>query len=257
MAERKPIAKKLRFEVFKRDSFTCQYCGGKAPDVLLVCDHVVPVANNGLTDIMNLVTACVACNAGKGATLLSDQSVLAKQRRRLEELNERRTQIEMLLQWRDELLSIEKMKAEKLVDIISAKSKFAPNQHGRDQIHKWVRRFDFEALVAAVDTAFSIYFDSEDDESWETAFGKIPGIVVISKAAEERPYLPKLFYIRGIIRKRLYYYRDSDIMPLLERAARSDLDLDHFTEFCKRLRSWTEFKTAIDDFLERYEDVDE
>ena len=65
----------------------------------------------------------------------------------------------MLLQWRDELLSIEKMKGEKLVDIISAKSKFEPNQHGRDQISKWVKRFDFEALVAAVDTAFSIYFE--------------------------------------------------------------------------------------------------
>ena len=30
--EREPISKKLRFEVFKRDSFTCQYCGSKAPD---------------------------------------------------------------------------------------------------------------------------------------------------------------------------------------------------------------------------------
>ncbi len=26
---REPIGKKLRFEVFKRDSFTCQYCGAK------------------------------------------------------------------------------------------------------------------------------------------------------------------------------------------------------------------------------------
>ena len=81
--------------------------GGKPPDVLLVCDDITRVANGGLTHIMNLVTACVACNAGKGATLLSDQSVLGKRRCQLEELNERRTQIEMLLQWRDDLLSIE------------------------------------------------------------------------------------------------------------------------------------------------------
>lgn len=25
------ISKKIRFEVFKRDNFTCQYCGRKAP----------------------------------------------------------------------------------------------------------------------------------------------------------------------------------------------------------------------------------
>lgn len=30
MAKRKSLSKKIRFEVFKRDSFTCQYCGRKA-----------------------------------------------------------------------------------------------------------------------------------------------------------------------------------------------------------------------------------
>ena len=40
MAERKPIGKKMRFEVFKRDKFTCQYCGRKAPDVILEVDHI-------------------------------------------------------------------------------------------------------------------------------------------------------------------------------------------------------------------------
>ena len=39
MAERKPLSKKIRFEVFKRDAFTCQYCGQMAPDVLLEVDH--------------------------------------------------------------------------------------------------------------------------------------------------------------------------------------------------------------------------
>jgi 5-methylcytosine-specific restriction endonuclease McrA len=29
---RKALSKKLRFEVFKRDNFTCQYCGRAAPD---------------------------------------------------------------------------------------------------------------------------------------------------------------------------------------------------------------------------------
>lgn len=35
MSKRKSISKKLRFEVFKRDGFTCQYCGRMAPDVVL------------------------------------------------------------------------------------------------------------------------------------------------------------------------------------------------------------------------------
>jgi hypothetical protein len=44
MAERKPVAKKLRFEVFKKDSFTCQYCGGKA-DMPMIEPILVEVPN--------------------------------------------------------------------------------------------------------------------------------------------------------------------------------------------------------------------
>ena len=42
--KRVPISKALRFEVFKRDSFTCQYCGRSAPEVVLEVDHIVPVS---------------------------------------------------------------------------------------------------------------------------------------------------------------------------------------------------------------------
>lgn len=65
--ERKPLPKKVRFEVLKRDRFTCQYCGRKAPDVVLHVDHIHPVADGGTDDMTNLVTACSECNLGKGA----------------------------------------------------------------------------------------------------------------------------------------------------------------------------------------------
>jgi len=65
------ISKKLRFEVFKRDFFKCQYCGAHPPAVVLECDHIRPVADGGLNDIDNLVTSCEPCNRGKGARLLT------------------------------------------------------------------------------------------------------------------------------------------------------------------------------------------
>lgn len=68
---RKSISKKLRFEVFKRDSFECQYCGAHPPGILLHVDHIHPVADGGTNDIDNLVTSCESCNFGKGARLLS------------------------------------------------------------------------------------------------------------------------------------------------------------------------------------------
>jgi len=69
--ERVAISKRLRFEVFKRDGFTCQYCGAHPPGVLLHCDHIDPVANGGLTEIDNLVAACEACNLGKSSIPLN------------------------------------------------------------------------------------------------------------------------------------------------------------------------------------------
>lgn len=68
---RKALSKKTRFEIFKRDGFTCQYCGKQPPDVVLVVDHINPVANGGDNDQMNLVTSCETCNQGKGAVLLT------------------------------------------------------------------------------------------------------------------------------------------------------------------------------------------
>lgn len=70
-SKRKGLSKKVRFEVFKRDSFTCQYCGAHPPATILEVDHIVPVAGGGDNDEGNLVTACFNCNRGKSARSLS------------------------------------------------------------------------------------------------------------------------------------------------------------------------------------------
>jgi len=64
------IRPSVRFDVFKRDSFTCAYCGRRSPDVTLEVDHIIPVAEGGSDDPENLITACWDCNRGKGTTPL-------------------------------------------------------------------------------------------------------------------------------------------------------------------------------------------
>jgi HNH endonuclease len=59
------VSKRLRYEVLRRDNYTCRYCGAKAPDVKITVDHVVPVALGGTDEPSNLVAACDACNDGK------------------------------------------------------------------------------------------------------------------------------------------------------------------------------------------------
>ena len=59
------IGKRRRFEILKRDSFTCRYCGCMAPEAVLRVDHIIPVSKGGTDDDANLTTACHPCNAGK------------------------------------------------------------------------------------------------------------------------------------------------------------------------------------------------
>lgn len=68
------LSKNKRFEVFKRDAFTCQYCGRKPPEVVLEVDHIYPRSQGGTDDDLNLITACFECNNGKRAKLLAEVS---------------------------------------------------------------------------------------------------------------------------------------------------------------------------------------
>lgn len=54
-----------RRNVFKRDRFTCQYCGCQPGSEELTIDHVVPRAQAGVSRWENCVLACVACNKRK------------------------------------------------------------------------------------------------------------------------------------------------------------------------------------------------
>ena len=72
MTKRIPLSKKIRFEIFKRDLFTCQYCGSTPPGVVLEVDHIRPVSKGGDNIADNLLTSCFDCNRGKGATPLSE-----------------------------------------------------------------------------------------------------------------------------------------------------------------------------------------
>lgn len=60
------VSKSLRFEIFRRDAFTCQYCGRRPPNSVLEVDHILPICEGGDDDPSNLVTSCYDCNHGKG-----------------------------------------------------------------------------------------------------------------------------------------------------------------------------------------------
>lgn len=92
------VSHRTRFEVFKRDNFTCQYCGRITPEVILEVDHIIARAAGGSDDMINLRTSCYDCNRGKSDIPLNelttgedphDRAILLLEReRQLREYNE-------------------------------------------------------------------------------------------------------------------------------------------------------------------------
>lgn len=60
----RPRVKLSKREIFRRDSYTCQYCGTRGGNLTL--DHVIPRRLGGSHTWNNLVTACAYCNHKKG-----------------------------------------------------------------------------------------------------------------------------------------------------------------------------------------------
>lgn len=69
----RPRVRLSRREVFRRDGYTCQYCGAVSRH--LTVDHVVPKHRGGASTWENLVSACRACNRRKGGKTLAEANM--------------------------------------------------------------------------------------------------------------------------------------------------------------------------------------
>lgn len=254
MAKRKTITKKVRFEVFKRDNFTCQYCGSAAPDVVLHLDHIEPVAKGGDNEVLNLITSCVNCNAGKSDRRLDDQSIVAKQRQQLAELSERREQIEMMLAWRNGLKSIKDSEADAAAghwkELLGGHFSLTPT--GIQEAKKLIRKFGFSAVVDAMGVVTETYVRLDGDgkpdaESVSAAFKKIGGVCALSSMPEDSR---RLYYIRAILRNRLAYCDESKALRFMQNAVECGVSIDELQRIAKQAGTWTAWQHALDELIE-------
>lgn len=252
---RTAIKKSVRFEVFKRDNFTCQYCGQAAPDVVLHVDHINPVAGGGDNDIMNLLTACESCNLGKGARRIDDKSAIAKQRQQLKLLNERREQLEMLLRWREGLSDLDEMKVNAFNNAFSAATGSVLNDTGKAKLRRWLKHHTIEVLLDALDSAVTSYYRNGDEDPDENnrlageAFGKVLTVIRGKAKYADRPHMKELFYIRGIIRNRCYC-NDQKAIALLEEAYDAGIPTDQLKEVALRATSWTTWHRVMRSWID-------
>ncbi|HOU18298.1 MAG TPA: HNH endonuclease [Candidatus Marinimicrobia bacterium] len=62
--------------IFRRDNFTCQYCGAR--NVPLTIDHIIPKVHGGQDTWTNLITACITCNNKKGNRNLIESGMVLR-----------------------------------------------------------------------------------------------------------------------------------------------------------------------------------
>lgn len=66
----RPRVKLSRRAIFRRDHFTCQYCGIQSNH--LTIDHIIPRHRGGNHTWENVVSACPSCNRHKGGKTLEE-----------------------------------------------------------------------------------------------------------------------------------------------------------------------------------------
>lgn len=255
MAKRSSITKKIRFEVFKRDSFKCQYCGKSSPDAVLEIDHIKPVIEGGTNDLTNLITACFDCNRGKSRTLIDDNSMLEKQRKQLEELNERRNQLEMMMKWREGLVSIEQDTLKILIDKFEELACCEVTDQGKKKIKSLLKKYDLNLILDCIEISTTQYLIPSDDgftsESRNKAFNYIGRICNVKSNEEEVPkYYKELHYIKGILRNRLNYFDEKKGFQLLKQAYETGASIQGLKDLALSVKHWTEFRSTIEEFLE-------
>lgn len=243
--KRKGVGKRLRFEVFKRDRFTCQYCGKKAPDVVLECDHIIAVANGGTDDILNLTTSCVDCNSGKSDKPLSENATMDRQREQLAILEERREQLDMMLQWQRSLADLDNETCDKLHQLwCELVPSWYLNETGIRSLKKLLSKYEATVIADSMRKAASQYLIFEGDppkptqDSVITAWDYVHRIARFAKTNAQDPNALKLLYIRGIVRNRFHNCKDWVALKLIRRAHELGASLDELTDLAKSTGSW-------------------
>jgi hypothetical protein len=267
MAKRKALSKKIRFEVFKRDKFTCNYCG-RSPvidDVVLEVDHIVPVKEGGNNHMLNLLTSCFDCNRGKAANKIDDNKVVAQQKKQLDLEQDKKEQMELVFQWHKDCQGIDDEKNKRVFEYVNnLLITRSINATGEANLIKLTKKFQLKDVLKAIDISADTYFRYDEDhnltmESASLFIDKIGGILFnMNRSAIEN----KSSYIKGICRNRFSSYFSEQISSIIlkqytvaldqagwsEERILADLE-DEVIPLSKEAKSWALWKQQMERWI--------
>jgi HNH endonuclease len=244
------IKQSVRFEVFKRDSFTCQYCGLKAPEeCVLEVDHITPVAAGGGNDILNLVSCCRDCNAGKSDRMLSDSAKVVVARKQADDASERLEQMKMVAEWHKSLAEADEQAVDLLEELWMNEcgGELQIGDEDRGLLFVLVKQFSFEEVAAALRqcTAKFIYQSDEGISGGRQAIAAMPKQCKINRMNRDNPEDGRLRYVLGILKNRCSYLNMRTAADLIQQLRDCGVSFDDMEWHAKRAACWSQFRDAV------------
>jgi hypothetical protein len=175
----------------------------------------------------------------------------------MEELNSRREQLEMMLEWRNGLKGINTDEVDAAKNNWSEMTGFDLTEFGMKDLRKLIRRFGLRSVLDAQDLAFESYAEPDGDggydrDSIDHALSKVGGICFYNSAPE---HVRKIGHIRGIIRRRMYI-NEAVCKELLELIHSAGGNLDEQIDLARIARNWTEWRSEAESILEELQNAE-
>jgi hypothetical protein len=193
-----------------------------------------------------------------------------KQKKQLDNLQEKREQFNMMYEWRKGLDGLTSEAARMITEHIESKVEpFVLSKSAKKNLEKTINKYDFDDILNAINISESTYLRYEVDDTLEpdsvkNFFSKITGILVNSSRS---PLELKISRIKGIGRKQFDNWEpqkgaivlskmlkkmrsypgssDESILAVLENT------IEPMTQDAK---SWRQWKWMMEEFLEALED---
>lgn len=233
---------------------------------MLHVDHIEPVSKGGDNGIVNLITSCFDCNLGKSDRKLNDNSVVEKQRKQLELIQERREQIELMFKWKKSLSNLDDETLKMIKEYVEAKIEpLTISEHGENNLRNHLRKYGVNEVLDAIDASAITYLKFSNTEgivkeSVEKFLDKLGGVLFVRRLS---PIDQKLMHIKNNAKNSLAYYDPRKAAILLQEYVAvlrnywnysddeiiKDFDSELIPNLSKAY-NWTEWTSLIESWIE-------
>jgi hypothetical protein len=246
-----PVALAVRFEILQRDSYSCQFCGRRPPDVTLEVERLRPLLEGGSLSQANLITVCGECSVGRRAAM-------AKGFRSPEPAQDlppvyratRSTSMDPPTWWRDEMIRHVEGVIARLAAMLGELMGEPMSDFVVRDIRNLIRRYGCDTVDACFQDEIVNHAGQRDtlpadaDHFREFMVGLTRQLAHQTRGTDKAPD-PRLYRIRGVLRSRLKYVREDEVLKAMQDASFAGVPLDMLEQAAQTTRSWPEFWTAL------------